>query len=358
MNSADESRRRDHVGSADLVLAGGGVKGIAHVGAIEVLEACGYDRFPRVVGTSVGALVGALVAAGAPAAEIERLLLKFDFRRLKDPGAIARVPLAGRPLTLLFKRGVYKGDAVREWLDCELKSRGLRTFAALRESAIARLGHEYEDGQWPFVALATDISRGRLVRLPEHYREYGLDPGEQLVADAVRASLSIPVFYVPVALGSSRVVDGGVLSNFAIGIFDADRPADARWPTFGMTLMRGSRVRPLGREFAQSLWPLLRVVPGRLPLLRFSEDLIGTAIVGQDFAQLDRDGVRQRTIQIDTDGFGIVEFKISDERKLELIEQGRKAAHAFIDCWRHHPDDGRPGVGAFPLPSQLAAGAS
>ena len=56
-------KRKQHVGDLDLVLAGGGVKGIGHVGALEVLEEHGYDKFQRVAGTSVGAIVGSLVAA-------------------------------------------------------------------------------------------------------------------------------------------------------------------------------------------------------------------------------------------------------------------------------------------------------
>ena len=58
---------------ADLVLEGGGVKGIALVGAISVLEERGY-QFRRVAGTSAGAIVGSLVAANAGAAELEEIM--------------------------------------------------------------------------------------------------------------------------------------------------------------------------------------------------------------------------------------------------------------------------------------------
>jgi NTE family protein len=350
MTRNTELERRHYAGSADLVLAGGGVKGIAHVGALKILEAHGYRQFPRVVGTSVGALVGALVAAGVPAAEIEELILEFNFRRLRDPSLATRTPLIGRPLSLLFKRGAYKGDKVREWLAGELGRRGITTFGDLRTRAVENLGSPLGPRDWPFVVLATDIASGRLVRLPEHYPRYGIeDPENQLVADAVRASLSIPIFYRPFALHKALLVDGGVLSNYAIGIFDAETPAKARWPTFGMTLLGECESATLGRGFARSVWPLLGLVPRTLPLLRFAEALVGTAIAGQDQGQLDRPGVACRTIRIDTDGFGVVDFEICRQRKEELIACGRRAASVFMKRWEREPDDGRAGAGPFPL---------
>ena len=66
----------------DLVLEGGGVKGIALVGALSVLEEAGY-RFERVAGTSAGAIVGSLVAAGIPAADLVDILKGLDYRRYR-----------------------------------------------------------------------------------------------------------------------------------------------------------------------------------------------------------------------------------------------------------------------------------
>jgi NTE family protein len=224
------------------------------------------------------------------------------------------------------------------------------TFGDLRTRAHEILGRTIGPDEWPFVVLATDVTCGRLVRLPEHYIRYGLDPAKQRIADAVRASLSIPIFYRPAAVDEAVLVDGGVLSNYAIGIFDAATPAQARWPTFGMTLLGTSKSPALGREFARSVWPLLRVIPRRVPIIEFGEALIGAAIVGQDENELARRGVAQRTIRIDTDGFGIVAFNIDRDGKRELINRGRKAAEIFMAAWARNPDDGRSGVGLFPLP--------
>jgi NTE family protein len=342
-----ETRRSEYRGYADLVLAGGGVKGIAHVGAIRALEEHGYTRFQRVVGTSVGAIVGALVAAGMPASEIERHLLGFDFRKLQDPGLLDRVPLVGKPASMLLERGVYEGDAVRDWLDTLLVEQDAETFGKLR----ARPGR-VDAGAWPLVVLATDVTRGRLARLPIDYRElYDRNPDAQRVADAVRASISIPLFYEPFKLDGSLLVDGGVLSNYAIETFDVPDPSRARWPTFGMTLLGDSTHPVLGRHLVHSVFPALRFVSGGLA--GFVEDLIGTMVVGQDLHKLARDGVAKRTIRIDADDVGIVEFDIKRARKELLIRRGREAAREFLRRW--DGDDGRTGSGHFPLPQAAAA---
>lgn len=340
-----ESRKR-YVGSLDLVLAGGGVKGIGHVGAIEVLEARGYDQFQRVVGTSVGAIVGALVAAGMPATEINESLMGFDFRKLRDGGLLDRVPVLGKPASVLLGNGVFRGDAIWEWMNDLLAAHNAETFGKLKKRARERLGRKIRKGESPLTVLATDVTRGRLVRFPQDYKRYQRVADDQLVADAVRASLSIPLFFEPVKLHHSLIVDGGVLSNYAIGEFDAHDPADALWPTFGVTLLGKDPKPTLGRDIATSVLPALRFAPGGLT--DFLEDLIGTTIVGQDMHELDRRGVKERTIQIDADETGIVQFDITPAQKQVLIARGRDAASAFLDGW--NGDDGRPGVGKFPIP--------
>src|SRR5687767_2750786 len=98
---------------ADLVLEGGGVLGIAHVGAISVLEQQGYS-FPRVAGTSAGAIVGSLVAAGMRHQELGELMRKLDYRKFRDKGMLDHVPLVGRGLSVLLENGIYEGDHLRE----------------------------------------------------------------------------------------------------------------------------------------------------------------------------------------------------------------------------------------------------
>ncbi|MGH7289950.1 MAG: patatin-like phospholipase family protein, partial [Myxococcota bacterium] len=204
----------------DLVLSGGGVKGVGLVGAIVGLLDAGYQP-QRISGTSAGSIVGAIVAAAAhtgalTGSQVKELALQLDYRKFLDPGPVERVPLVGPSLALLRGSGIYRGDYAHEWVRRQLADLGVTTFADLA----------IDDDELPpeqryrLVVTVADVTRGQLVRLPWDYRRvYGLDPDEQLVADAVRASMSIPFFFRPVSLTSSAgrtstLVDGGLLSNF------------------------------------------------------------------------------------------------------------------------------------------------
>ena len=145
--------------------------------------------------------------------------------------------------------------------------------------------------------MATDITRGELIRLPWDYARYGLDPDEQLVADAVRASMSIPFFFEPVPLDSngaaSTLVDGGVLSNFPIDTFDR---TDAAAPALA-DVRRDARPAPAGRQRA-TCCPARAAQP-RAAGARW-RSLVTTTIVGHDQAQLAKPWVAARTIEVDT----------------------------------------------------------
>jgi NTE family protein len=334
---------------ADVVLAGGGVKGIGHVGALAVLEEHGY-RFNRIAGTSAGSIVGSLAAADMPAQRMYEVLRSLDFKRFRDKGGIDRVPLAGPALSLLFENGIYEGDAVRTWLASQLESCGVRTFGDLKlddpDSSLP------QDQQYKLVVMVTDIARGELVRLPWDYRDrYGLDPDEQLVADAVRASMSIPYFYEPVKLRSqsgftSTLVDGGVLSNFPIDVFDRTDGVQPRWPTFGVTLIPKL---PMGDAQLFPVLGLLKAGP-----VHFTEQLLATMIVGHDQGQLAKPWIAARAISVDTSEVGVVDFGLTGADQELLYEHGRAAATEFLAHWdwQAYLDRFRPAT-----PATITAGA-
>lgn len=316
-------------GTADIVLAGGGVKGIGHVGALAALEAAGM-RFPRVAGTSAGSIVGALLAAGMPTARMLEVMRELDWSRFRDQTRRDRIPVLGPGLSLWLENGVYEGAYLVEWLEQQLAEMGVETFADLRQrddsgSALSR------DQAYRLVVMAADITRGELVRLPWDYRDrYGLDPDSQRVVDAVRASMSIPVFFEPVRLthgdGSvSTLVDGGLLSNFPIDVFDRSDGRPPRWPTLGLTLL--PRL-PLGNV---QIFPWLGVVKRGLP--HFLECVITTTVVGRDQGHLSKPWVHARTIEIETAAAGVVDFDLDPAARTTLHEAGAAAARRFLEGW-------------------------
>jgi NTE family protein len=314
---------------ADLVLEGGGVKGLGTAGVTMGLLEQGWT-FPRVAGTSVGALAAAFAAADADAKTFRAVLDRLDLRRIPDRRA--PLPLVSESVSLLVERGAYAGDWIREWLLRELGRLGVRTFGDLRrddpgdDPAVAAADHRYR-----LVVMATDVTHGRLLRLPWDYPLFDLDPDEQLVADAVRMSLSIPFYFRPCELRHagtgevSTIVDGGVLSNFAIEIFDRTDDRPPRWPTFGVRLFPDL---PAGLG---DVVPFLGLP--MLPTVRLLEQVVATALVGRDQTHLERPGVRDRTLTVDTSGTAITEFGIGAQEKADLVERGRSTAREFLRRW-------------------------
>jgi NTE family protein len=311
---------------ADLVLEGGGVKGLGTAGAVMGLLDAGWT-FPRVAGTSVGALAAAFAAAGADSAVFHDVLGRLDLREIRDRRV--RLPVVSEGVSLALGHGAYAGDWIHRWLARELEGLGVRTFADLRrddagdDPAMTTPDHRYR-----LVVMATDVTNGRLLRLPWDYSLFGLDPDEQLVADAVRMSLSIPFYFDsctltnPITGDEATIVDGGVLSNFAIEIFDRTDGRTPRWPTFGVRLLPDL---PAGLG---DLVPFFGVP--MFPAVRLLEQVVATALVGRDQTHLERPGVRERTMTVDTRGTAITEFGIGLVERRVLIDRGGAAAREFL----------------------------
>src|SRR4051812_42283829 len=180
---------------ADLVLEGGGVKGIGLLGAASLIESKGYT-FRRCAGTSAGAIGSSLIAAGMPDAERQETMRSIDYSKFQDGTLLDRAGWVGKGLEVILHQGIYRGDYFHKWISDQLARCNVHTFRDL----------PYEDDglaperRYRLVVVVSDVSRGRMVRLPWDYHEYGLDPAEQPVADAVRASMSVPFFFRPVEL--------------------------------------------------------------------------------------------------------------------------------------------------------------
>ena len=312
---------------ADLILEGGGVKGIALVGSYTALSEAGYD-FHRIAGTSAGAIVGALIAAGMSPGDLKGVMREIDYGRFEDKGFIDHLGLVGKGASLLFEKGIYEGSYLRAFMDEQLKALGVETFGDLR---IDDPGASPGDAKaYRLVVMTSDVTRARLVRLPWDYEQYGLDPDTQRVADAVRASMSIPFFYEPVRFTSrdaegkeatSYMVDGGMLSNFPVWLFDVDSPGRPLLrPTFGFTLTGGKGVGG-GLNAAVSRMPWA---------VRFGADIFHTSQEAWD-ARFVSHSTRVRTVTVDAGNVGTTDFNLPVSAQDMLIANGRDAAKRFLD---------------------------
>lgn len=317
--------------NADLVLEGGGMKGIGLVGAVLRLLRAGY-AFQRVGGTSAGAIVAAFLAAGANEAKLAEIMQRLEYPLVPDR-ASPRIPVISEGASLLRTAGFYEGDYIHRFLERELEKLGVTTFGQLKQADSGAdselpLHHRYK-----LVVMATDITNGRLLRLPWDYAKLGKDPDEQRIADAVRASISIPFYFKPrverdEATGAeTTLVDGGVLSNFPIAIFDRTDSRKPRWPTLGV------KVIPELPASTAELFPGMPRVFNSLPPVQLLEQTLATAIVGHDQTYVNRPCVERRTIPVDTSAVGIVEFDASDQKREALQASGEAAAEEFLAGW-------------------------
>lgn len=314
----------------DLVLEGGGVKGVGLVGALAALEDDGYQP-QNIAGTSVGAIVGALLAAGYTSAELREIMMdQLDFRRFKDLDLEGQLPLVGKPLNLLCSLGIYEGKAFERQMEEWLQAKGVRTFKDLR--------YEGEDGdekdvyRYKLQVIASDLTARRMLVLPRDAHLLGLKPDKMRVAQAVRMSMSVPIFFKPVQItGPQRlqhvIVDGGLLSNYPVWLFDSEGiPA---WPTFGLHLVNAfevtgltDRIPPIDRAFGN---------PSVL-LAAYLLSLAFTALESHDWQYIEQENFA-RTIPIPTLGVGLLDFDIPRSRKVELYQAGYESGKEFLARW-------------------------
>jgi NTE family protein len=292
---------------ADAVFEGGGVKGIGLVGALCSLEKRGYV-WQRMAGTSAGSIVAALVAAGYTAKELEKILFDLDFNSFIDEKGLQSLPLVGKSLSFLISKGIYNGNKIEEWIRMYLQKKGKLLFKDVSTN-----------GQSKLKIVAADITKKDLLILPDDLVKYGIDPMNFEIAKAVRMSISIPFFFKPIKFGykngMSYIVDGGVLSNFPIWIFDTS--GKPRWPTFGFKL---TEPKSLNNGL------------GKRDIVSFAFDIIDTMLdKNEEIYIKNKDFVR--TISIPSSGIKPTQFDLSDKNRMELFNAGYSAGEKFIKEW-------------------------
>lgn len=329
---------------ADGVFEGGGVRGIAFLGALRCFADVGI-RWRKVAGTSAGAITAALVAADYSLDELEAIVGGMDYMALLshktsrwiwngNPAKDLQHPL-WMIVSLLMARqlGQYSSLPFRQWLAQHLEQRGVRTFTDVRSR-----------GDCELKVVVSDITRGEMLVLPDDLDLVDLtDPQsrslkEQLVpplshrnqfsiAEAVRLSMSIPLFFEPGILGTPgtpserKIVDGGILSNFPLWIYDV-KPTAAdpiktcpRWPTFGLRLVEQD-------NYAD------RSIKGPFDILG---SMVRTMMVARDQYHVNRANC-DRVIAIDVTDAQVTatEFNLSETQKQILYRMGYLHAKTFL----------------------------
>lgn len=286
----------------NLAIKGGGVRGIAFVGALKELNAANiFPGIERVSGTSAGAMLATMISAGYDVEEIDRLMQSIDFKKFEE---------SFNPLAVVTHYGLHSGDYILDFTKQFIKSspRGLHedsSFADLKNAGCKDL-----------YVFATDLNALSVA-------EFSFDKTPNVkVAEAVRASMSIPIFFkawqFPDKNPNDHIyVDGGTVFNYPLSFFDDNRftPAEVNEESIGLFLQSKTRTEA---QF------------GFDHLVHYTRHLFEVLLNSQD-VDFDEDHVLySRSIVIDDLGILSTDFHLSPDDMNNLTASGSKAALTFL----------------------------
>ena len=336
-------------GFRNLVFEGGGVKGIAYVGSLQVMEEKGVlSDIDRVGGTSAGAINAVLAALNYTNTEILDILKTLNFNNFMDDswGVVRDIN------RLTDDYGWYKGDFFREWIGQlihEKTGNSNLTFSGLKNHP-----NNFRD----LYVCATNLST--------HFSEvFSAEHTPRMrIADAVRMSMSIPLFFAAVRHQPRNdiYVDGGVLRNYPIKLFDREKYIkENEAQSFSLSTKYYDKAtkllsekHPSSSKYTYNKQTLGFRLDSKAEIAMFRDgaepnhnkindffdyafNLVNTLMDAELNNHLHSDDW-QRTMYIDTLGIGTTDFDLSDEQKMSLVESGREGAKQYFD-WFDNPNN-------------------
>lgn len=333
----------------NLVFEGGGVKGLAYAGALKVLERKGILRnIRRVGGTSAGAINSVLLALNYSPDQTARILAELDFKLFMDD-SWGLLRDADR---LVTKFGWYKGDFFRDWIGKLIKKKTGNSEATFLEVQSQAEDHGFRE----LFVVGTNLSTGYAEVFSHEHTP------RDCVADAVRISMSIPLFFAAKRSPRGDVyVDGGMLDNYPVKLFDREKYVEKHSLVPEYYRKHNTRLRRQGKEISPYCYNQ-ETLGFRLdsaeeiavfrdqaePPHRDIDDffdytwaLIRTAMGFQSSLHLHSDDW-MRTVYIDTLGVGTTDFGLSDAKKQSLIASGERHAEAYFAWYDDKKSDPAP----------------
>ncbi|MBU5228255.1 patatin-like phospholipase family protein [Clostridium senegalense] len=317
----------------NLVFEGGGIKGIAYVGALEVLESEGIlKNIKRVGGTSAGAIIALLVGLGYTVTEIRDELANLDFKDFldNDIGII-------RNLYRLFFNGYgwFKGNAFLKWIESIIYKKTNNKNSTFKD---IKSNPEFKDMFFQGTNLSTHLVA--TFSTEDKFCE------NMPIKDAIRISMSIPLIFKSIKKDHYYYVDGGVLSNYPIRLFDSIKYVhDAQHyliPSYYKKFKKQKEniiyvynketlgFRLVNKEkldiFTDTAIPKNHKISS---FFNFSWNLIATLMENQENTYLTQQD-KDRTIFIDSFNVSTVDFYIDSDTKQNLISSGKISTEMYI----------------------------
>jgi len=317
----------------NLVFEGGGVLGCAYVGVVEVLHKRNvFANISRVGGTSAGAIVALLISLNYSSTEIMKELKELDLKKFADDdwGII-------RDSSRLFnKYGWHKGKTMLNWLEEKVNYKTGSPDSTFGDLQKQKAEKSFKD----LYIIGTNINT-HFSTIFSHEKY-----SDMRIADAVRISMSIPLFFEAVEFKEDIYVDGGVLLNYPIKLFDRKsylnnvengintesyseyQLESVSDPFITNTETLGFRIENLAqRDILMGLKPKRREVNN---VYEFTKNLIGSILDFQQNVSL-QDLDSDRTVYVlNTNKTSAVNFNITELEKNVLIESGFVSTETYF----------------------------
>jgi NTE family protein len=290
----------------NICFEGGGILGIAYIGALERLHQLGLlNNIKRYSGSSVGAICAAALACNCTYYTIKEFLNKLDTTVLKDGGNFLQI------IWRLIKRnGLYKGEQLVKWMgDLLLAGCGNRNIT---------FQEAYDKYNKVLILTGTSINQQKTV-----YYSYKLTPNMRIL-DAVRISAGYPLVFQDVRIDDDVLIDGGLLNNYPIGMFDSEEFSgniDYNNKTLGIKLASSNEIK--------------NKLPKVSSIIDYIPALINSIYTQSTLIHINPKDI-YRTIVIDIGNISSMDFDINDEDRSFLINQGYKAVDNFYANFCQH----------------------
>ncbi len=182
------------------IFQGGGIKGIAHIGAYMALEENGF-LCKKAAGTSVGAIIAGLVTAGYNGREMMDIINYLDLKSLikNEPNKLKN---------FFNEKGLYSSSYLEKEIAMLLNNKGINTFQSLKVN-----------NDYILKTVATKATRYQQIIFPDDLLQYQINPDFFPVSKAIIMSSSYPGYFKPLKLGNDYILDGGICNNFPYNAF-------------------------------------------------------------------------------------------------------------------------------------------
>lgn len=299
----------------NLALEGGGVLGIAEVGAVIALREAGYV-VRNVAGTSAGAIVAAMVAANMDSETLKATVSAVDYKNFQKPVSwLGRLPVVGSVAlwagwAIGGKGGRYQQTYLTQLVDKNMGAMGCRTWGELQAKV-----EQGTAAQLKIVAF-TPNSGDKIVFPDDYSARFGLDASTQPISFAVDSSTAIPTFFVPPQLSDAQgrewlFTDGGATDSYP---YDIAHQMNPRLRTVGICIDWPRIYQEMPKAF-------------RGPKLLLRELLTAGSATMQRLRE--RPNIAANTVVIGTLGIDSQNFNLESAQVAALYQAGYTAARQW-----------------------------